>query len=178
MTAAAIDVVQLDDRTLLGVMFGMGDLTLVDHLLKTFGGMAGVLGASGARLKAEARRRGIRLPVEAVRMDAVREATARCLRARVHARHRITSRSQLYAYLRVTLGALGREQMRVLYLDQDGGLIAEEGTLGSVDHAPFYPREVLRRALELEASKLILAHNHPSRSATSSPARKGSARAR
>ena len=63
------------------------------------------------------------------------------------------------------MAAGSREQMRILYLDQSLGLLADEAVTGTVDHAPFYPREVLRRALELEASKLILAHNHPSRSA-------------
>ena len=56
-----------------------------------------------------------------------------------------------------------REQFRVLYLDKKNQLIADEVmNQGTVDHAPVYPREVMRRALELAASAVILAHNHPS----------------
>lgn len=146
-------------------MFGEAEPELVDHLLEVFGGLVGVLTASSPRLEAEARRRGCRLPIEGVRLEALREATARCLRFRVRDRRRLASRTQLYVYLRATMAPGSREQMRVLYLDQSLGLLADEAVMGTVDHAPFYPREALRRALELEASKLILAHNHPSRSA-------------
>lgn len=146
-------------------MFGGAEPELVDHLLEVFGGLVGVLTASSSRLEAEARRRGCRLPIEGVRLEALREATARCLRFRVRDRRRLASRTQLYGYLRATMALGSREQMRVLYLDQSLGLLADEAMMGTVDHAPFYPREALRRALELEASKLILAHNHPSRSA-------------
>ncbi len=55
------------------------------------------------------------------------------------------------------------EQFRVLYLDRKNVLIADEAQAsGTVDHVPVYPREVVKRALELEASALILVHNHPS----------------
>jgi len=160
-----VDVAHLDDRTLLAVLFGEAEQELVDHLLEVFGGLVGVLAASASRLEAEARRRGSRLPFEGIRLEALREVTARSLKSRVRDRRRIASRTQLYGYLRASMGAGSREQMRILYLDQSLGLLADEAVTGTVDHAPFYPREVLRRALELEASKLILAHNHPSRSA-------------
>ena len=56
-----------------------------------------------------------------------------------------------------------REQFRVLFLDKKNGLILDEVmNQGTVDHAPVYPREVIRRALEVDASALILVHNHPS----------------
>jgi DNA repair protein RadC len=56
-----------------------------------------------------------------------------------------------------------REQLRVLFLDRKNQLIADEVLgFGTVDHAPVYPREVARRAIELAASSLILVHNHPS----------------
>lgn len=162
--SSPVDVAHLDDRSLLAVLFGEAEQELVDHLLEVFGGLVGVLAASASRLEAEAHRRGSRLPFEGVRLEALREATVRGLKARVRDRRRIASRTQLYGYLRATMAAGSREQMRVLYLDQSLGLLADEAAVGTVDHAPFYPREVLRRALELEASKLILAHNHPSRS--------------
>ena len=65
----------------------------------------------------------------------------------------------------------GREQFRVLFLDRKNQLIADE-TMGhgTVDHAPVYPREIARRALELQASSLILVHNHPSGDPTPSRA--------
>lgn len=165
MTVSMVNVAHLDDRALLVVIFGEAEPELVDHLLEVFGGLVGVLTASSLRLEAEARRRGCRLPVEGLRLEALREGTARCLKSRVRDRRRISSRTQLYGYLRATMAPGAREQMRVLYLDQSFGLLADEAVTGTVNHAPFYPREALRRALELEASKLILAHNHPSRSA-------------
>src|SRR6266436_9757604 len=56
-----------------------------------------------------------------------------------------------------------REELRVLYLDKRNQLIADERQqVGTVDHTPVYPREVVKRALELSASALILVHNHPS----------------
>jgi DNA repair protein RadC len=64
-----------------------------------------------------------------------------------------------------------REQFRVLFLDKRNRLIADEVMgEGTVDHAPVYPREVVRRALELHASALVLAHNHPSQDPTPSGA--------
>ena len=75
----------------------------------------------------------------------------------------ITSWSQLLAYVKVALAHEAREQFRVLFLDKKNQLIADEQLgSGTVDHAPVYPREVARRALELSASSLILLHNHPS----------------
>lgn len=76
----------------------------------------------------------------------------------------LTSWSLLNAYLMVDGAKAGsRERVRVLYLDKQNMLISDEceGS-GTVDHAPFYPREVIRRALELGASHLIVTHNHPS----------------
>ena len=75
----------------------------------------------------------------------------------------ISSWTALLAYVRVALAHEPREQFRVLFLDKKNQLIADETmNEGTVDHAPVYPREVMRRALELSASSLILVHNHPS----------------
>ncbi|MCA6237922.1 MAG: DNA repair protein RadC, partial [Phenylobacterium sp.] len=83
----------------------------------------------------------------------------------------ITSWTQLSAYLRTAMAHEPREQFRVLFLDRRNQLIADEAmNEGTVDHAPVYPREVVRRALELSASALILAHNHPSGDPTPSRA--------
>lgn len=66
-------------------------------------------------------------------------------------------------YCRTAMAFEDREMFRVLFLDKKNGLIADEVQgVGTVDHAPVYPREVIRRALELSASAIILVHNHPS----------------
>jgi len=73
------------------------------------------------------------------------------------------SRSEVVDYCRSRMAFADREEFRVLFLDRKNGLIADEGqSVGTVDHAPVYPREVVRRALELSATSLILVHNHPS----------------
>lgn len=83
----------------------------------------------------------------------------------------ISSWTALLAYVRVALQHEPREQFRVLYLDKKNQLILDEiQNRGTVDHAPVYPREVVRRALELSSSALILVHNHPSGDPTPSRA--------
>jgi DNA repair protein RadC len=75
----------------------------------------------------------------------------------------ISSWSALLAYVRTALAHEPREQFRVLFLDKKNQLICDEVmNRGTVDHAPVYPREVVRRALELSSSAVILVHNHPS----------------
>ena len=74
-------------------------------------------------------------------------------------------------YLTSAIGFEPREQFRVLYLDKRNNLIADEVLAeGTVDHNPVYPREVLRRAIELHATGCVLVHNHPSGDATPSRA--------
>ena len=83
----------------------------------------------------------------------------------------ISSWSALLSYVRLAIQHEGREQVRVLYLDRKNQLILDEVTNeGTVDHAPVYPREIIRRALELSASSVILVHNHPSGDPTPSRA--------
>lgn len=75
----------------------------------------------------------------------------------------VSSWTELVAYLRTALAHRPREQFRTLYLDKKNRLLGDEFTAdGTVDHAPVYPRELVRRGLELNASALILVHNHPS----------------
>lgn len=75
----------------------------------------------------------------------------------------LTSFMEVLDYCRTAMAYADREEFRVLFLDKRNGLIADEVQgVGTVDHTPVYPREVVRRALELGASALILAHNHPS----------------
>ncbi len=101
----------------------------------------------------------------------VREAGLRLARAAVASRPVISSSPALLAYVRSELAAAAREEFRVMFLDKKNRLIRDERLgQGTVDHAPVYPREVVRRALELSASALILLHNHPSGDPTPSAA--------
>ncbi len=78
---------------------------------------------------------------------------------------------ELLDYCRTAQGFADREQFRVLFLDKRNALIADEvQQTGTVDHTPVYPREVVKRALELSASAIILVHNHPSGDPTPSQA--------
>ncbi|WP_299700705.1 DNA repair protein RadC [uncultured Tateyamaria sp.] len=93
----------------------------------------------------------------------VEAAAQRMARSKVLNRQVITSWDALLDYCHTTLAHRETEQFRVLYLDRKNVLIAdEEQAKGTVDHVPVYPREVAKRALELNASALILVHNHPS----------------
>jgi DNA repair protein RadC len=83
----------------------------------------------------------------------------------------ISSWTGLNAYVKAQLQDEGREQFRVIFLDKKNQLIADEiQNFGTVDHAPVYPREVVKRALELNSSAIILIHNHPSGDPTPSSA--------
>jgi DNA repair protein RadC len=140
---------------------------LAKDLLARFGGLAGVLGASVAELCTV---KGVGESV-ALDLKLAHEASVRIGRQAVAKRPVITSWSQLLAYVRIALASESREQFRILFLDKKNQLIADEVMgQGTVDHAPVYPREVARRALELSASSLILVHNHPSGDPTPSAA--------
>ncbi len=136
-------------------------------LIARFGSLAGVLGARQADLTTVA---GIG-ETAALDLRLLQEATLRVGRATVAKRPVISSSSALSTYVRTALAHEPREQFRVLFLDKKNQLIADEVmNHGTVDHAPVYPREVMRRALELSASALILVHNHPSGDPTPSGA--------
>jgi DNA repair protein RadC len=79
--------------------------------------------------------------------------------------------STVLAYLRSAMAFEDREQFRILFLDRRNKVISDEvQTRGTIDHTPVYTREVVKRALELSASAIILAHNHPSGDPTPSRA--------
>ena len=134
---------------------------LAKALLTRFGSLAAVLAASPAEL------RSVPGVGEAVAFDLklLGEIGLRVGRAAVGRRPVISSWSQLLDYVKLGLAHAPREQFAVLFLDKKNQLIADEVmNHGTVDHAPVYPREVVRRALELSASAVILVHNHPTRS--------------
>ncbi len=98
-------------------------------------------------------------------------AAMRMMRARVMQRPVLSSWDALLDYCHTAMAHSETECFRVLYLDRKNVLIAdEEQAKGTVDHVPVYPREVVKRALELNASALILVHNHPSGDPTPSGA--------
>lgn len=132
---------------------------LAKSLIAKFGSYARVLSADPARLMTfDGLGEGAVAAIKAV------EASVHHLtRAEVMDSPVISSWDALIAYLRAKMAHSQREQVRVLYLDRKNVLIAdEEQAEGTVDHAPLYPREVVRRALELHATAIILVHNHPS----------------
>ena len=107
----------------------------------------------------------------ALDLKLIHEATLRVMNEKIVRRCVISSWTSLLAYLKISMQHDGREVFRVLYLDKKNQLIADEiMNHGTVDHTPVYPREVARRALELDASAVIFAHNHPSGDPTPSSA--------
>jgi len=140
---------------------------LAKALLGAFGDLNGVVAASEHRLlEVPGATRKVWLQLRIVEAFAHRMA-----RARVLQRSAITSWEELLAYCRTVMAHRDTEQFRLLFLDRKNILIADEAQAqGTVDHVPVYPREVARRALELNASALILVHNHPSGDPTPSPA--------
>ena len=93
------------------------------------------------------------------------------MRGRVLNRPVLTSWSTLLEYCQTVMAHRETEQFRILFLDRKNTLIADEAQSdGTVDHVPVYPREVVKRALELNASAVILVHNHPSGDPTPSNA--------
>ncbi len=140
---------------------------LAKALLARFGSLSGVLAASAFDL------RGVAGVGENTALDLMllHEVNLRVGREAITKRTVISSWSQLLSYVRVALANEPREQFRVIFLDRKNQLIADEVmNRGTVDHAPVYPREVVRRALELSSSSIILVHNHPSGDPTPSAA--------
>jgi DNA repair protein RadC len=136
-------------------------------LLDTFGDLNRVVTAPAARLSALS---GVGEAV--VQELKLAEAVAqRMARARVIHRPVLSSWDALLDYCHTAMAHRETEQFRILFLDRKNVLIAdEEQARGTVDHVPVYPREVVKRALELNASALILVHNHPSGDPTPSEA--------
>jgi len=140
---------------------------LAKRLLKAFGDLNHVVAAPPARLK-DVQGVGDAVVFELKLMEAVGHRMAR---ARIIKKPVLSSWNSLLEYCQTAMAHQDIEQFRVLYLDRKNVLIAdEEQQRGTVDHVPVYPREVVKRALELNASALILVHNHPSGDPTPSEA--------
>jgi DNA repair protein RadC len=140
--------------------FRNGDVKpIAKGLIDRFGSLGGVLGASVEELRTVAS-----IGSEAaLDIKALHEVTVRVGREPVRKRPVISSWTALLAYVRTAMAHESREQFRVLFLDKKNQLVLDEVMhQGTVDHAPVYPREVARRALETAASSVILVHNHPS----------------
>jgi DNA repair protein RadC len=101
----------------------------------------------------------------------VRAAAVRLMRGEVLERPLLSSWSQVLDYCRASMGFEPREQFRILFLDKRNQIIADEvQQRGTVDHTPVYVREVVKRALELSSTAIVLVHNHPSGDPTPSRA--------
>ena len=136
-------------------------------MLARFGGFAETLAAPLERLlEIDGVGEGTAIELKIVHAAALKLAQERVLRRPV-----ISSWDELLAYCRASMADEKIEQFRILFLDKKNILIADEvQQKGTVDHTPVYPREVVKRALELSASAIILVHNHPSGDPTPSRA--------
>ena len=140
---------------------------LAKRLLERFGSLGGVLAAPVEQLAEfeEIDKRTL------VLLRATREMGARLVREEIVDRPGIGSWHKLLDYCRSTMAHNDTEQFRLLFLDRKNVLIADEvQQRGTVDHTPVYPREVVKRALQLGASSLTMVHNHPSGDPTPSQA--------
>ncbi len=102
-------------------------------------------------------------PASALELKVVAAAAQRMAKGAVARRRVLSSWSSVIEYCRTAMAFAEREEFRILFLDKRNQLIADEvQQRGTVDHTPVYPREIVRRALELSATALVLVHNHPS----------------
>ena len=140
---------------------------LAKALLRRFGSFAEVLAAAPGRL-AETEGLGAAAIAE---LKIVEAAAQRLLQVKARQLPVLGSFAELIDYCRAAMARAEREEFRILFLNKRNMLLADEVQgRGTIDHTPVYPREVVRRALELGASAVILAHNHPSGDCTPSQA--------
>jgi DNA repair protein RadC len=140
---------------------------LAKSLLKKFGSFAEVTHAPEARLREV---EGIGdASVNQIKLMAA--AATRIAKGELRERILLSSWNDVIGYCRTSMAFADKEQFRLLFLDKRNQLIADEvQQIGTVDHTPVYPREVIKRALELSATAIILVHNHPSGDPTPSQA--------
>ncbi|MBI1169921.1 DNA repair protein RadC [bacterium] len=165
--AAALPDYELLELLLFRAIPRMDVKPLARLLLDTFGDFNRVISAAPQRL------RMVKGVGEAVvqELKIVEAAAGRLMRAKVLNMPVLSSWNALLDYCQTVMAHRETEQFRILFLDRKNVLIAdEEQAKGTVDHVPVYPREVVKRALELNASAIILVHNHPSGDPTPSDA--------
>jgi DNA repair protein RadC len=155
-------------EALLGLACPNSDVpALTRALLARFRGFAGLLAARPLDLATVPGLNGHGLSAILL----LREAVLRLLRARMERAPLLTERAALHAFLAAAMGRERIEQFRLIFLDEEGRLIGEEAQArGTVNHTPVYPREVVRRAVELGAASVVMTHNHPSGDPTPSSA--------
>jgi DNA repair protein RadC len=165
--AEAMPDYELLELTLFAAIPRRDTKPLAKALLKRFGSFAEVIAAPRERL----------LEIEGVgdsvanHLKIVEAAAQRLAKTKVLGRPALSSWSALLDYCTAAMARSEKEEFRVLFLDRKNHLIADEvQNRGTVDHTPAYPREIIKRALELGASSIILVHNHPSGDPTPSKA--------
>ena len=140
---------------------------LAKTLIKKFGSFAEVIHAPETRLR-EVKGVGDRTVTE---LKLIAAAATRIARGELKQRTLLSSWSDVIDYCRTSMAFADKEQFRILFLDKRNQLISDEvQQTGTVDHTPVYPREVIKRALELSATAIMLVHNHPSGDPTPSSA--------
>ena len=165
--ADAMPDYELLELTLFAALTRRDTKPLAKALLARFGSFAEVVAAPRARLLEV---KGVGETV-ANHLKVVEAAAQRLAKTGVMGCPALSSWTALLDYCTAAMARSEIEEFRVLFLDRKNVLIADEvQTRGTVDHAPVYPREILKRALELSASALILVHNHPSGDLTPSRA--------
>jgi DNA repair protein RadC len=140
---------------------------MAKRLIERFGSFAEAINAPSERLREV---EGIG-DSAIVQLKLVRAAALRLMQGSIMQRPVLTSWTAVLGYCRAAMGFEASEQFRILFLDKKNRLIAEKvQQRGTVDHTPVYVREVVKRALELSATAIILVHNHPSGDPTPSRA--------
>lgn len=165
--ADAVPDYELLEMILYGAILRGDTKPLAKRLIAQFGDLNHVLAAPEARLK-EVDGVGAKVIFQLKLIEATGHRMAR---AKVIQKPILSSWDALLDYCQTAMAHRDLEQFRVLYLDRKNVLVADEAQAnGTVDHVPVYPREVVKRALELNATALILVHNHPSGDPTPSEA--------
>jgi DNA repair protein RadC len=165
--ADAMPDYELLELTLFAALPRRDTKPLAKALLARFGSFAEVIAAPRARLMEV---KGVGEGV-ANHLKIVEAAAHRLAKTQVIGRPALSSWTALLDYCTAAMARIQNEEFRVLFLDRKNVLIADEvQNRGTVDHTPVYPREIVKRALELSASAIILVHNHPSGDPTPSKA--------
>ena len=165
--ADAMPDYELLEMTLFAAVPRRDTKPLAKALLARFGSFAEVIAAPPARL-AEINGAGMSVVQQ---LKIVEAAAHRSAKTQVINRPALSSWTALLDYCTAAMARVTNEEFRVLFLDRKNVLVADElQNRGTVDHTPVYPREIIKRALVLSASAIILVHNHPSGDPTPSKA--------